>query len=154
MERVHRLAFDREAEARLVNALRDGGYARVSRVAQVRGEVVGHVLFHALQIVDGQRATEALSLAPLAVLPEHQRLGVGSQLVREGLEACRAEGGQIVFVLGEPAYYRRFGFSSELGARVQSPYAGEAFLALELAPGASDAVRGEVRYPPPFAELE
>lgn len=154
MERVHRLAFGREAEARLVNALRDGGYARVSRVAQVRGEVVGHVLFHALQIVDGQRATEALSLAPLAVLPEHQRLGVGSQLVREGLEACRAEGGQIVFVLGEPAYYRRFGFSSELGARVQSPYAGEAFLALELAPGASDAVRGEVRYPPPFAELE
>ncbi len=154
IERVHRQAFGRTAEAELVNALREGGYARVSLVAEAAGEVIGHVLFHAVEIKDGASTVEALSLAPLAVLPEHQRQGVGSRLVQAGLEACRAQGGQWVFVLGEPAYYGRFGFSAELGARVASPYAGAAFMALELTPGAMDRIRGEVRYPPPFSELE
>jgi putative acetyltransferase len=151
--RVHRLAFGREEEGWLVDALRDGGYARLSLVAIEGEEVIGQVLFSDLPIVADGRMTPALSLAPVAVIPGRQGRGVGSQLVRAGLEACREQGHAIVFVVGDPPYYRRFGFSSELAARVGSPYAGEAFMALELTPGAMDGVSGELRYPPPFDEF-
>ncbi len=151
--RVHREAFNSEAEPRLVAALRDGGFARVSLVADVAGSVVGHILFSDLQIVEPRRATPALALAPMAVLSAHQRGGIGSRLVRAGLEAGRAAGHRIVIVLGHPDYYPRFGFSARLAQPLDSPYAGPAFMALELAPGALATVRGKVEYPPPFAEL-
>jgi putative acetyltransferase len=154
IRRVHRLAFGREVEGQLVDALREGGYGRVSLVAEQDGDIVGHVLFSVLTIADGPRVVEALSLAPVAVVPPQQGRGVGTQLIRRGLELCREQGHALVFVLGDPRYYGRFGFSSELGARVESPYAGEAFQALELTPGALEGVTGEVRYPPPFDGLE
>src|SRR4051812_4691802 len=108
---VNRLAFGGEDEARLVAALRDGGYVRVSLVAEEGGRVVGHVLFGDLPIVTagGTFQALALTLAPLAVLPSHQRRGIGSLLVREGLRACREAGHRIVVVLGHPDFYPRFG---------------------------------------------
>src|SRR5947209_19971097 len=78
---VHRSAFGREDEARLVDALRRGGYARLSLVAENRGQIVGHILFSVLPITTARCTIDALSLAPLAVMPSHQRLGVGAALI-------------------------------------------------------------------------
>jgi putative acetyltransferase len=98
---VNRLAFAQDDEARLVDALRDGGYIRVSLVAEVGGQVVGHILFSDLPIITGARTVPALALAPMAVLPELQRQGIGSALVQKGLEACRQQDHRIVVVLGQ-----------------------------------------------------
>ena len=143
-------AFGRDEEARLVDALREGGYARLSLVAELDGQIVGHLLFSDLPIVAADSTVEALALAPLAVVPQHQRTGIGSLLVRDGLRRLREAGHRIVVVLGHPAYYPRFGFSPELARQLDSPYAGESFMALELAEGALEGVRGEVKYAPPF----
>jgi len=148
---VNRLAFGGEDEARLVDALRAGGHARVSLVAEVGGAVVGHVLFSEVPILTDGGTVPALSLAPMAVLPEYQRRGVGSALVREGLRVCQEAGHRIVVVLGHPAFYPRFGFSAGLAERLANPFhGGEAWMALELVPGALGGVTGWVRYPPPF----
>jgi putative acetyltransferase len=148
---VHRLAFGRDDEGRLVDDLRAGGFGRLALVAEDEGRVVGHVLFGALPIVTPSATLDALALAPLAVVPAHQRRRIGSALVRDGLRACRDDGHRIVVVLGHPGYYPRFGFSAEKATRLASPYAGPAFMALELEPGALEGVVGAVRYPPPFS---
>jgi putative acetyltransferase len=84
-------------------------------------------------------------------LPELQRQGIGSALVRRGLEVCKEQGHRIVVVLGHPHFYQRFGFSSKVPAQLESPYSGrESFMAVELVPGALDGVTGRVQYPPPF----
>jgi putative acetyltransferase len=153
VRRVNRLAFGRDDEARLVDELRDEGYARASLVAEEGGRVVGQILFSALSIVTRRGIVEALSLAPMAVVPSRQRNGIGSLLVTEGLRACRGAGHRIVVVLGHPAFYTRFGFSAKLAERLKGPYSGEAFMALELVPCALDGVEGEVSYPPPFGRL-
>ena len=147
---VHRRAFGQEDEARLVDALRDGGYARLSLVAEGGGRVVGHILFSDLPIVTQAGTLHALALAPVAVLPDRQRQGIGSRLVREGLRACAKAGHRVVVVVGHPAYYPRFGFSAQLAGRLKAPFSGPAFMALELGPRALAGVTGEVRYPPPF----
>ncbi len=147
---VNRLAFDRDDEACLVDALRDGGYVRASLVAEVDGDVVGHILFTELPIDTEDGIVEALALAPMAVVPSHQRHGIGSMLVQDGLRACAEAGHRIVVVLGHPEFYPRFGFSAKRAEPLKSPFAGEAFMALELVPGALDGVEGKVRYPPPF----
>src|SRR4051794_27169364 len=92
VEAVHRAAFPTEAEARLVNRLRESGQARVALVAEVDGAVVGHVVFSPVSIVGATTLGPGLGLAPLAVSPGFQGRGVGSALVREGLAACRLKG--------------------------------------------------------------
>lgn len=150
---VNLLAFGTEAESRLVDALRADGCVRLSLVAEFGGQVVGHILFSDLKIISDDATVPALALAPMAVIPEYQRQGIGSALVRRGREMCQAQGHRIVIVLGHPDYYPRFGFSPELAAKLQSPYAGPAFMALELVPGALEGVTGMVEYPPPFASV-
>ncbi len=150
---VVRLAFGREDEARLVDALRDGGYVRVSLVAEEAGRIVGHILFSDLPIETPRGIVGALALAPMAVIPERQRRGIGSALVREGLRACSERGHRIVVVLGHPEFYPRFGSSAKLAERLAAPFSGPAFMAWELIPGALEGVEGEVRYPPPFEGL-
>jgi putative acetyltransferase len=150
---VNRWAFGQDAEARLVDALREAGYVRLSLVAERADQIVGHILFSDLPIVTEQATLSALALAPLAVLPEFQNQGIGSALVRNGLEHCRVQGHQIVIVVGHPRFYPRFGFSTELAARLESPYSGEAFMAVELLSGAMKGVKGRVEYPPPFRDL-
>jgi putative acetyltransferase len=147
---VNRLAFGQEDEGRLVDALRAGGYARLSLVAEEGGRVIGHLLFSDLPIRTETGTVGALALAPLAVVPSRQRQGVGTLLVQEGLRACAAAGHRIVVVVGHPDYYPRFGFSAELAERLTAPFSGPAFMALEVVPGALEGVVGEVRYPPPF----
>ena len=151
IRQVNSLAFGQDAEARLVDALRDGGYVRASLVAVKDQQVVGHVLFSELPIVTEAGTVLALALAPMAVLPELQNRGIGSALVRRGLEVCKEQGLQIVVVLGHPHFYQRFGFSSKLAAQLESPYSGrESFMAAELFPGALGGVTGRVLYPSPF----
>jgi putative acetyltransferase len=148
---VNRLAFGQDAEARLVDALRDGGYVRASLVAEKDAQVVGHILFSDLPIVTWAGTIPALALAPLAVVPEVQKQGIGSALMRRGLEVCKEQGHRIVVVVGHPHFYQRFGFSSKLAAQLESAYSGrESFMAVELVPGALDGVTGRVQYPPPF----
>jgi putative acetyltransferase len=150
---VHRLAFGGDDEGRLVDALREGGFARVSQVAVDDGQIVGHILFSELPIVTSRGTVDALSLAPLAVIPNRQRQGIGSILTLQGLRTCADRGYRIVLVVGHPEFYARFGFSPQLAQRLNSPYSGAAFMALELVPEALTGVEGEVHYPPPFQVL-
>jgi putative acetyltransferase len=151
IRRVNRLAFGQDAEGQLVDALRAGGLVRLSLVAELAGNVVGHILFSDLPIVTDSGTIAALSLAPMAVLPELQNQGIGSALVRRGVEECRRQGHRIVVVVGHADFYPRFGFSAQLARRFDSPYSGDSCMALELSPGALEGVRGRVEYPPPFA---
>jgi putative acetyltransferase len=148
---VIRVAFGRDDEASLVDALRDGGYVRASLVTEVDRVVVAHIVFSDLPIVCETGTVAALALAPMAVLPDYQRQGIGSQLIQAGLDACRAQGHRIVVVLGHPNFYRRFGFSSELASPLESPFSGRpSFMAAELVAGALSGLSGKVQYPPPF----
>ena len=152
---VNRAAFEGDAEAKLIDALRAGGFVEVSLVAEVAGEVVGHILFSRVTIRTDSLMLDALSLAPMAVMPSHQRTGIGTKLVHIGLETCRGLGHKIVVVLGHPEFYRRFGISSELARTLESPFGGgEAWMALELRPGSLAGIEGRVVYPPPFAMFE
>jgi len=151
IRQVNRLAFDQDEEARLVDALREGGFVRVSLVAEQEGRVVGHILFSDLPIITGTGTVPALALAPMAVLPEFQNQGIGSTLVRRGLEACRQQGHRVVVVLGHTHFYPRFGFSPKLAADLESPFSGgDSFMAVELALGRWTGVKGRVQYAPPF----
>jgi putative acetyltransferase len=147
---IHRQAFGRDDEALLVDALREQGYARLSLVAVEGARPVGHILFSDLPIVTDDRIVPALALAPLAVIPSQQGRGIGSSLVWRGLEACAEAAHAIVIVLGHPWFYPRFGFSTALARSLRSPFPRDAFMAVELVPGALTEVVGEVRYPPPF----
>ncbi|MBX3431756.1 MAG: N-acetyltransferase [Pirellulales bacterium] len=143
-------AFETPAEAALVDALRAGGYVLVSLVAEVDGEIIGHIVFSRMTIERREGAVPAAALAPVAVTPAWQRRGVGSRLVVAGLEACRDAGERIAVVLGHPEFYPRFGFTAELAAPLAGPFTGPAWMACELVPGALAEVAGQVRYAPPF----
>lgn len=137
-------AFGRAAEAELVDRLRRASALAHSLVAESGGTLAGHVALSAVS-VQGAFMPGVLGLAPLAVHPEHQRRGVGSALVEAALAAAKGEGARLIVVLGEPDYYRRFGFraASGLGLSCPWPAAGEAFQALVLAP---PTPRGLVRF--------
>jgi putative acetyltransferase len=143
-------AFGRDDEARLVTALHAGSHVRVARVAETQGAVVGHVLLSRLVIRAAHGVVEALALAPLSVAPARRHRGIGTALVRDALGTARAHGHGIVVVLGEPAYYGRFGFAADRAASLAAPFPRHAFQALELIAGALAGVAGPVEYPPPF----
>jgi putative acetyltransferase len=145
-------AFGGAYEADLVEHLHADGDVIAALVAVANGVVAGHLLFSSLAVETCPVPLAAAALAPLAVMPGGQGEGIGSALVRHGLEACRAAGVDVVFVLGDPAYYRRFGFDSALAARFVSPFPSEAFMALALRPGALDdaTATGSVSYAEAF----
>jgi len=154
IRRVHTSAFPTDGEARLVDALLDAEQDVVSLVAEADGRVVGHILFSPVTVEPHAGSTQGLGLAPLAVLPELQKRGVGSALTRTGIEACRDLGYGFLVVLGHTAYYPRFGFSRALPHGLENEYgADEAFMVLELQTGALAGIRGLVRYAPEFASL-
>ena len=153
VRRVHQQAFGGAAEAALVNALRTQGYVRLSLVAVAEGQLVGHVLYSRAVISTPTSGVAALALAPIAVLPEYQCRGIGSMMLEASLQASVQLGERIVIVLGEPAFYGRFGFSAKLAEPLTSAYAGPYFQALELAPEALRGIAGPVEYPPPFSNV-
>jgi|GEM_PF-383460 len=145
-------AFGGPDEALLVADLHAAGAATVALVAEGEGgRVLGHILFSPLEIVHrGRTPIHALALAPLAVLPSHQFRGIGAALVRAGLERCRAIRCPGVVVLGDPHYYRRFGFRSHRAERFAAPWTGETLQAMDLAPHGLGDGTGTLRYHPAF----
>lgn len=148
---LHEASFPSAAEARLVDALRGSGQLSCSLVAVEHERVVGHVAFSP---VTASGTTQGLGLAPLAVLPDRRRHGVGARLVRAGLRRCQVENVPLVVVLGDPAYYARFGFQPALRWALRDEYrSGAAFQALELVAGTVPAGGGLVQYSADFAAL-
>lgn len=147
-------AFDRSAEAELVEALEAGGHVAASLVATIGDEPVAHILFTELPLLapEGDRRVRGVALAPVSVRPDVQRRGLGAALITAGLESCRARGAEAAVVLGHAAYYPRFGFSAQRAAAIRAPWSGPSFMALDLVPGALDLVPGALTavYAPPF----
>jgi putative acetyltransferase len=146
-------AFGRADEADLVGTLRAQARPQLSLVAERRGDVVGHVFFSPVRIEGPSDPPASAGLAPLAVAPEAQGRGVGSELVRAGLRECVSLGWHAVFLLGDPAYYARFGFvlAAPLGLRYENASFDRGFQVLELVPGALSGCRGWVRFHQAFA---
>ncbi len=146
-------AFDGDTEANLVELLRDRNKAPVALVAASDDKIVGHIMFSPVTITVAPKAFRAVGLAPLSVLPELQRQGIGSMLAHEGLKKCVAAGFEMVVVLGSPYYYPRFGFSRASLYGLDNEYeAAEHFMAIELKNGVLEKVSGTVRYSPEFKE--
>jgi putative acetyltransferase len=150
VRKVNETAFGRSDEADLVDRLRAEGAVLLSLVAELDGQIIGHILFSRMTVETALRSVAAVSLAPMAVLPQHQGRKVGSQLVRRGLARLCERGEHIVIVLGHKQYYPRFGFSSEKARNLANPFPPEAFMALELSDGALAGIEGAVRYPSAF----
>jgi putative acetyltransferase len=147
---VHAAAFPTDAEARLVDALRAAGRLTVSLVATRDDRLIGHVALSPTT-VNGADAG-GLGLGPIAVLADYRRRGAGSLLVRESLRSAAAGGAGFAVVLGDPAYYRRFGFRRAADAGLANEYgADEEFMIIALPPGAARIPRGLLRYAPEFA---
>lgn len=147
VDQVVEAAFGRRDEVDLVRALRDGGSVALSLVAVADDVIVGQVLFSKLQEPRG-----SLALAPVSVIPGQQKLGIGSTLIREGLRQLAGGEWQAIFLLGDPTYYSRFGFSVEAAAEFETPYPHEYFMALEMTPGGL-AKPGPVVFAEPFLAL-
>ncbi len=126
-------------EADIVVGVRAEGAVLVELVAEEEGRIVGHVLFSRMTC---EPSLLVAGLGPVAALPGQQLRGIGSALILEGLERCRALGVQVSLVLGHPPYYPRFGYSAAAAAKIASPFAGNpAFMALELIPGTLDQLQ-------------
>ena len=153
--RVHEAAFGEPNEGRLVWLLREtrGFDPGLSFVAEIEaGAVVGHILFYPVVIKSEGSRQKTLELGPLAVLPEYQGIGVGSDLVREGLRSAQRHGHGSIVVLGTPAFYARFGFKPAGVWRIRPPFKapGGAFMAIELKADELAQAAGTVQYPREF----
>jgi putative acetyltransferase len=150
--RVNNAAFGQPAESRIVDAIRRARHPTISLVALAGDRVVGHILFTPMAPPPSRSPLTLFGLGPMSVLPEWQRRGIGSGLVRAGLQECSAAGCQAVVVIGHPAFYPRFGFrqASGYGLRAEFTVPGEAFMVAELVPGALAGLEGLVRYLPEF----
>lgn len=152
---INERAFNGPAEADLVDRLREHSKVTLSMVAVHEAQIVGHILFSPVVIESTSQSIPAVGLAPMAVLPELQNQGIGSLLVKAGLDECRRSGHQIAVVLGHPNYYPRFGFApaSRYGIRSEYDVPDEVFMAIELQEGALAACAGTVKYQPEFNDV-
>jgi putative acetyltransferase len=153
---VNLAAFGSPLEAALVERLRDDGLVIASSVAvDDAGQVVGHILFSPVTIVAAQGdQMQVASLAPMSVLPSHQRRRIGSMLVEHGIDKCRRAHHRAIVLVGHPRYYPRFGFTHALVAGLKNPFAAdEAFMGLELVRGALSEIEGRVVYPEAFNQF-
>src|SRR5262245_36614918 len=147
--RLHEVAFGGHIEGNLVDALRAAGDLVASWVSLDGARLVGHVAFSRMQA-----PFRALGLGPVSVEPERQRSGIGSQLIRTGLAWAKNEAWEGVFVVGNPTYYQRFGFSAEQAKGFQSRYSGPYLMALSFTGAQLPVASGRIEYAPAFAALE
>lgn len=143
---LHQAAFPGPEEAKLVDQLRADGDSVISLTAVQDKNILGHVLFSPMTA-----PFKALGLAPVAVRPSHQGAGIGSALIRAGIDMAKAQGWEGIFVLGDPAYYQRFGFDPAKAKGFSSPYAGPHLMLLPLTDHLP--VTGEIAYAEAFAAL-
>ena len=152
---VNEQAFEDSAEARIVDALRDNCPDTLSLVAEDRGEIVGHIFFSPAEIEWSGAVIKGMGLAPMAVSPDRQRQGIGSQLVKAGLEILEEHGCSYVIVLGHPGFYPKFGFepASKYGLTCQwEGLPDEAFMVIAMEPSSLLGVKGVVKYMDEFDE--
>lgn len=151
---VNRRAFGQRQEADLVDKLRQNYHDLLSLVAVIQNEVVGHILFTPVTIESAARTVQGMGLAPMAVLPEYQRQGIGSKLVRSGIEQLKKRQCPFIIVLGHAEYYPRFDFepASRYGIRSEWEVEDEAFMILLLNESEMQDISGVARYLPEFAE--
>jgi len=150
---THWLGFNRANEADLVERLRGHGLIVTSLVATNDDGVIGHVMFSQLPIKTSHEILAGVALAPIAVWPNWRKRGIGSKLIRKGLDICRERNYKVVVVLGDPTYYSCFGFSSALARQLRGPFSGDNFMVLELVPKILHGITGEVNYPEPFQSV-
>ena len=159
IHRIEAAAFEGEAHAVLVNRLRADDALLLSHVALLNDEIVGHAAYTLLTITDGDQVHRLPALGPIGVDPPLQGRGIGSALVRAGLGAMRELGYGLLFLVGSPRYYPRFGFQPAQPLGFSSDYVEpggphEHFMVAILDERALDQVRGHVRFHPAFAEAE
>ncbi|MCO5231340.1 MAG: N-acetyltransferase [Chitinophagales bacterium] len=153
---INHIAFGQDGEAKLVEALRKNlavFIPKLSIVATLNDEVVGHILFTKITIKSDTRTSyESIALAPMAVKPEFQKSGIGGQLITKGLEEARDLGFQSVIVLGHEHYYPKFGFEPAVRWNIKAPFEVpvNAFMAIELVADGLKDVSGTVIYPKEF----
>ena len=152
--RINQEAFGRREEADLVDSVRATAKSFLSLVAVMDDTPVGHILFTPVDVSTGSDSNSAMGLGPVAVLPDHQRMGIGSRLIDAGLERCRQNGCAVVFVMGHQDYYPRFGFqpAADWDLHYKTHDFDAYFFLTELMPGAAAMLSGEVRYLPAFDE--
>jgi putative acetyltransferase len=148
-------AFGQSSEADLVDALRRRGALTLSLVALREDEVVGHIVFSPVMIESAGSSFDAIGLGPMAVLPPYQRKGIGSELVRIGLEQCRDAGHEIVVVVGHPDFYGRFGFvpTKHRDLHCEFDVPDDVFMVMELRQDALAGRGGLVKYQPEFTSV-
>lgn len=146
---VNRQAFGQDQEGNIVDALRANGAAMLSLVATLNGRVVGHIMYSPITVGELTGA----ALAPMAVLPEHQRQGIGSKLVEAGIQKLKDAGCPFILVLGHADYYPRFGFkpASTLGIKCEWEVPDNAFMVLVLDEEKMQGVSGLARYRQEFS---
>ena len=153
-EKAFTQAFGQAPEADLVDRLRENCSNILSLVAVQNDQVIGHIYFSPVNI-SGDKIIEGIGLGPMAVLPEFQRRGIGSQLVQAGIEILKRRGYTFIIVLGHPEYYPRFGFKRASHSGIRSQWEGvpdEAFMILILNEEAMIGVYGIARYRYEFDE--
>ena len=154
IRRINELAFGRSVEADIIDKLRQRGALTLSLVAVTENGVVGHITFSPVTVESPGSSFEAIALGTMAVLPDYQRQGIGSALVRAGLDECRRLGQEIAVVVGHPNYYPRFGFVPARAKGIDCEFEApdEAWMALELKEGGLVGRVGTVLYRPEFKE--
>ena len=155
VRQINERAFERPDEARLVRALHEAKAVLLSLVALLGEKAVGHILFSPVTLEGCDHLPAGAGLAPMAILPEYQRRGIGSRLVTTGLEGCRKLGLDYAVVLGHPNYYPRFGFAaaSSFALSCAYPVPDEVFMARALRPDGLKDHRGRVQYHEVFNQL-
>jgi putative acetyltransferase len=155
IRQVNSDAFETEAEANLVNALRDSGCPYISFVAETNNKIIGHILFTPVELTGNENKLKIIGLAPMAVSSQYQNQGIGSKLVKAGLEHCQALGYDAVVVLGHPEYYPRFGFipSAKYGIKPEYEVPDDTFMILELVPNALKGHKGVIKYHEAFHNI-
>lgn len=154
---INKLAFGREDEGRLIEDIRktknyEFGF---SLVAVKEEKILGHALFSKAFVVHKGRRFKCLALGPMAVLPEHQRKGIGKALIAEGFERAKEVGFGAIVVLGDPAYFEQFGFKPSLVYKVRCSFSPspEYFMVKEITRNAMRGIIGTVQYAREFLTL-
>ena len=146
-------AFETDAEANLVNVLRNSGIPYISLVAEENDEITGHILFTPVTFSGPTPEPKIVGLGPMAVLKNRQRSGVGSMLVKAGIKRCISENIDAIVVLGHPEFYPKFGFVPAVQYGITSEYdvPDDVFMFLELKTSVLQGKSGVIKYHKAFS---
>jgi len=149
IRKINDLAFGQAQEGRVIDKIREIDQSAISLVAEYNDEVVGHIFFSSAQIDGHPEITKGMGLAPMAVLPKFQRLGIGGKLINEGIHIIKNNSTPFIIVLGHPEYYPKFGFepASKYGLTCQwNDISDDAFMVMILDQERMESVSGIARY--------